>query len=325
MRFSSVVSVLAALLLLPACHSLSSTDFPQDGDVPQSGYSSNHNFDPTALSQYKVNWTKTFNTAEFFYAKPLIYTPSEATSERIYVVSNQNIVRVLDGMTGIVLASRTLDPPFASSDTQCGDIPNTVGIIGTPIIDTATDLMYFWAKSYINGTTGAQGVPQGVLNGESNPGGSRGHLVFDIVQSADSFLGDWKLYAVKLSDLSDAPGFPVSVRGLSAYNDRARYIIAGTLNQRPGLAMIGNTIVTGFGSHCDNFNFTGFLVTASKTPGVGITDVQAMVAAPGMLNLVSLSRSPPNCYRCLERTGSRCHVPDQRKIRHLAIRLWTSR
>lgn len=160
MKFFSTVSVLAALL--PTCYTLSSTDFPQDGDVPQSGYSSNHNFDPTTLSQYKVSWTTAFNNAEFFYAKPLIYTPAGATKERVYVVSNQNIVRVLDGMTGAVLASRTLDPPFQSSDTQCGDIPNTVGIIGTPIIDTATEIMYFWAKSYISGRAGAQGVANGM-------------------------------------------------------------------------------------------------------------------------------------------------------------------
>lgn len=88
---------------------------------------------------------------------------------------------------------------------------------------------------------------------------------------------------MRLSDLSDAPGFPVSIQGLNAHNDRARYIISGTLNQRPGLAMVGNTIVTGFGAHCDNFNFTGYLVAASKTAGVGITDIQAMAAAPGIL------------------------------------------
>lgn len=156
---------MVSVSLLPPCLSLSSTDFPQDGDVPQSGYSDNHNFDPTTLSQYKVNWTKTFNTAEFFYAKPLVYTPAGETKERVYVVSNQNVVRVLDGMTGNVLVNRTLDPPFAASDTQCGDIANYVGIIGTPIIDTATEIMYFWSKSYVGGTSGAQGVPTGLYNG----------------------------------------------------------------------------------------------------------------------------------------------------------------
>lgn len=67
------------------------------------------------------------------------------------MVSNLNIVRVLDGLTGATITSRTLDAPFAASDTSCGDIQNFVGITGTPIIDTATDIMYFFAKGYKNG------------------------------------------------------------------------------------------------------------------------------------------------------------------------------
>ena len=163
MRLWSLVTTLAALL--PVSHSLSSTDFPQDGDTPNSGYKTNHNMDPTKLSQYKVSWRSIFNNLEVFYAKPLVYTPTGAASERIYTVSNQNIVRVIDGMTGTTLLSRTLDPPFMSNDTQCGDIPNTIGITGTPIIDTATDIMYFWSKSYQNAVVGPLGVPTGVLNG----------------------------------------------------------------------------------------------------------------------------------------------------------------
>jgi len=45
--------------------------------------------------------------------------------------------------------------------------------------------------------------------------------------------------------------------------------------------MLGNTIIAGFGGHCDNFNYTGMLVTVSKTAGVGITNIQAMEASPG--------------------------------------------
>lgn len=167
MRFWSVISVLAALL--PAGLSLSSTDSYQDGgsDISQSGYSTNHNFDPAKLSQYKIAWKATFNTAEYFYAKPLVFTPNGASYERIYTVSNQNNVRVLDGLTGAVLASRTLDPPFQSSDSNCSDIANFIGIIGTPIIDPATELMYFWSKGYVGGAVG----PNGVQSGLSIPGG----------------------------------------------------------------------------------------------------------------------------------------------------------
>ena len=95
---------------------------------------------------------------------------------------------------------------------------------------------------------------------------------------------------MKLADLKDAPGFPISIEGMSAFNDPSRVIFSGTIGQRPGLAMVGNTIVTGFASHCDNFNFTGYLITASKTPGVGITDIQAMVAAPGWYQVNHLQK-----------------------------------
>ena len=44
--------------------------------------------------------------------------------------------------------------------------------------------------------------------------------------------------------------------------------------------MIGNSVVGGFGGHCDNFNYTGMLVSVHKTAAV-INNIQAMVASPG--------------------------------------------
>ena len=140
MRFS--LSALAALLLPGAVHSLSSTDQIQDADVAQSGYLPNHNIDPSKLGSFNFSWTQTYNQAEVFYAKPLVYTPSGTSTELLILVSNQNIVRVLNGLTGALVTSRTLMPPFASADSQCGDVTATIGIIGTPIIDPATDTMY---------------------------------------------------------------------------------------------------------------------------------------------------------------------------------------
>ena len=52
--------------------------------------------------------------------------------------------------------------------------------------------------------------------------------------------------------------------------------------------MLGNTIIGGFGGHCDNFNYTGMLVGVSKTSGVGVTSVVAMEAAPGKGDLGSI-------------------------------------
>lgn len=97
------------------------------------------------------------------------------------------------------------------------------------------------------------------------------------------------MYAVKLPALQDVQGFPVILEGHNANNDPSRYFVGGTLLQRPALTAIGNTIVAGFGGHCDNFNYSGMLVTVSKTTGVGVTNIQAMVASPGSCHwMVSL-------------------------------------
>jgi hypothetical protein len=104
-----------------------------------------------ASSSFGVRWKTVYNTNEVFYAKPLVYTPTGFPNEQIITVSNQNIIRIIDGLTGALYKSRTLDPPFQSVDSNCGDIPNTVGITGTPIIDPATNTMYFFSKGYKGG------------------------------------------------------------------------------------------------------------------------------------------------------------------------------
>lgn len=204
-------------------------------------------------STFAIAWKYPFTTTEQAYAKPLVWTPPNGANEYVISVTNLNTVRVMDGITGAVIYSRTLDPPFTASDSNCGDITNFIGITGTPIIDTATDIMYFFSKGYKNQQAGPQGT----------------------------IYGQYKMYAVKLPALTDVSGFPVIIQG-NANNDRTRYFIGGTVLQRPGLAMLGNTIVAGFGGHCDNFNYTGMLVSISKTAGVGVTNIQAMEASPCM-------------------------------------------
>lgn len=192
-----------------------------------------------------MTWSKTFNTAEVFYAKPLTYTPAGYSTELVILVSSQNIVRVLDGLSGNVLFQRILDPPFQSSDSQCGDIPNTIGITGTPIIDSATDIMYFFSKGYQNGATG----PIGTIYGASQFPQS---ICYLWRLMSGSILGQYKMYAVKIPTLDDVAGFPISLEGHYATNDHTRYFVGGTVLQRPGLAMIGDSIIAGFGGEGNN-------------------------------------------------------------------------
>jgi hypothetical protein len=60
-----------------------------------------------------------------------------------------------------------------------------------------------------------------------------------------------------------------------------RYFVGGIVLQRTALTSVGDVVVGGFGGHCDNFNYTGMLVSVSKTSGVGVTNVYAMEASPG--------------------------------------------
>lgn len=109
--------------------------------------------DPKVITggKFAVQWTKVYNANEVFYAKPLVYTPNGYPNELVILASNQNWLRLVDGLTGALVNSKQLEPPFQSVDSNCGDIPNTVGITGTPIIDPQTDNMYFFAKGYKTG------------------------------------------------------------------------------------------------------------------------------------------------------------------------------
>ncbi|KAK3337398.1 hypothetical protein B0T19DRAFT_71530 [Cercophora scortea] len=250
-RDTMKASVFITLTLPVLVFGAAPTDSTQDGDLPQSGYLPTHNLDPGLIPNWAVRWRSTYNTNEVFYAKPLVHTPPGSSSELVVTVSNQNIVRVVDGQTGKLVKARKLDPPFLASDTSCSDMPNTVGITGTPYIDTARGTMYFFAKGY--------------KNGASSGGLSK---------------GQYKMYVVKLPDLTDVAGFPVIMDGHQAVNDRNRTFTGGVALQRPGLVSIGDSIIAGFGSHCDFFNYTGMVLSISKTTGA-VNTLYALMSGHG--------------------------------------------
>ena len=72
-----------------------------------------------------------------------------------------NVIRTVDAVNGTLINSRTVQPPFLQSDIGCTDIPNYIGIIGTPIIDPNTDTVYFFSKGYQGGASGG-GVALGM-------------------------------------------------------------------------------------------------------------------------------------------------------------------
>jgi hypothetical protein len=197
------------------------------------------------LPGYTKKWNLKFNTNEDLFSMPVVYTPSGSTQELVIIGSIQNIVRVVDSATGTVVSSKTLDAPYLSSDSNCND-GQTVGITGTPIIDNATDILYLFTKGYFNGKPG----PQGVTNG-SSPQHVYSFCLFCLLTGKS---GSYKAWALQLPSLTVVSGFPVLIQG-AASNDHQKYFNGGEILQRPGLAMIGDSIIAGFGGHCDSMNY----------------------------------------------------------------------
>ncbi|KAB5547350.1 WSC domain-containing protein [Coniochaeta sp. 2T2.1] len=259
MLLRTMAVMVVAVVPLGEC--LASTDtITWGGDNSRAGYFSNNNMDPAVVTSsefgqvFKVQLPGDYlGQKEKIFSQPLIYTPKNGDgTQYVYWATAQNNVYKMNAKTGEVLASRNLHIPFMSADLSgenqqtpgyCQDINPTVGIIGTGVIDPDTDTLYLTAKTYEDQTK--VGVPQG------RPAGR----IY--------------IHALDVNDLSERPNFPFHFEGLGARNNPPRLFNGGIQNQRPGLLQPKGSdfIYAGFGSHCVNYNFTGWVVGWHKTTG----------------------------------------------------------
>jgi hypothetical protein len=81
------------------------------------------------------------------FGQPLIY------ANRVYAATENDTVYALAADSGAVLWSKHLATPFSPSTVPhiCGDIDPTVGITGTPVIDTARDEIFVVATEQVPG------------------------------------------------------------------------------------------------------------------------------------------------------------------------------
>ncbi|KAL8699219.1 MAG: hypothetical protein Q9201_006129 [Fulgogasparrea decipioides] len=234
--FQSVVRLVTlAAVIVPQVLAAAPTDSYTDADPAQSGYLPNHNMDPAVVdsSEFGLLWSTKYNNQEQFYAKPLVYTPVAGGPQIVFIASSQNWIRTMDAKTGTALKARQVHTPFLQAEIGCTDIPNTIGIIGTPTIDPATDTAYFFAKTYIPNfrTAGNTGV----------------------------FNGVYYFHGVNVNTLEDVFP-PILIDGSQSDNAPAKYFVGGVILQRPSLTQIGSVVYGGFGGHCDLFNYTGLVI-----------------------------------------------------------------
>ncbi|MDB4980727.1 MAG: hypothetical protein JWM82_1479 [Myxococcales bacterium] len=152
-------------------------------------------------------------------AQPLVLN----SSGKVFVVTEGNNLYLLDPVSGAITNSRSLGAGFDTSPLGCGDIQPTVGITGTPVVDTSSNTAYFFSKS-----------------------------------SA----GVYTLHAVDAATLAEKGGFPVTISG-AAQNAPAISFDSTDAHQRPGLLLMGGVVYGAFASHCDHRPYRGWIIGVS--------------------------------------------------------------
>ena len=92
--------------------------------------------------------------------------PLEATG-RVYVATENDTIYALAANTGAILWSAHLGTPVPSGDLPCGDISPTVGITGTPVIDTARGEIFAVADELSGGAPAHVLVGLNIYTGSS--------------------------------------------------------------------------------------------------------------------------------------------------------------
>ncbi|HVU51857.1 MAG TPA: discoidin domain-containing protein [Polyangia bacterium] len=200
----------------------------QAGDEARTGwYPDQPGLDPAIVGG--ASFGRLFKTAltltpgEQVLAQPLVY------NGRVFVATEANDLYLLDPVTGAITSSRALGAAFDATHLpngmSCGDITPTVGITGTPVIDTSTATAYFFSKS-----------------------------------SA----GVWTLHGVDATTLAERSGFPVTIAG-AAQNEPSQTFNGAYQHQRPGLLLMNGVVYGGFGAHCDIGPYQGWIVGVSTS------------------------------------------------------------
>jgi polyvinyl alcohol dehydrogenase (cytochrome) len=98
----------------------------------------------TDLTPLSAAWTSPLLDGQL-YGEPLL------VAGRVVVATESDTVYALSARTGQVVWQQHVGSPVPDADVVCGDIGPTVGITGTPVIDTARDEVYAVADELDHG------------------------------------------------------------------------------------------------------------------------------------------------------------------------------
>jgi hypothetical protein len=265
-----VLAVLSVPFVLNAPILAQTTPQPvltQHNDIRRSGdYLSETALSPQTVSEKTFGKLWTMPVIGRIYAQPL-YVPNVAigggTHNVVYVATAANYLYAFDADTpGPAYWSAYLGKPVKSIEYDTSDftyraIEPVLGIISTPVIDTATNLLYCVANTEADGihyftlhalnlSTGADATGQGVVISGTTPGTG-----------------------------------VTSVGGVLTFN--AFYEL-----QRPALLLQKNVLYIGFGSHHDDNPSLGWMFAYSA---INFTQLGVYCSAPNSTGLASFWNS----------------------------------
>ena len=235
-RFTAVLWGLSFLFLAPRVVAV---------EVLTEKYDNAHvgaNLAEAVLNTSNVNvntFGKKFSVAvdDHIYAQPLIVTGlsiAGGTHDVVYVCTMKNSVYAFDAnAAGPALWSRlNLNNPIPQGDVQCCclDIQTNIGIVGSPVIDRATNTMYFVSRHK------------------------------DVANAYHQFL-----YAVDLSTGANKLGAPVEITGTFTQGQTTVTFDPKIHNQRPGLILSNGQVIVGWASHNDCSTYHGWLIAYSAS------------------------------------------------------------
>jgi hypothetical protein len=243
----AVAYVLASVLAFSAAASGAVVTY--GGGARRDGlYPTMHRLSPQLLRSGRFGrlFDRTLPDHGLVFAQPLL------AGGVLVVVTERNDVYELDPHTGRIVRSRFLAAPWDSvfpSGFRCPDLQPSVGVTGTPVIDTSAD--------------GGHGV---------------------IYLAAKTAQSGYLMFALRLRDLRDLPRFgggrPLSLSGFSAQGAPASVFNPTFQLQRAALLETRGTIYAAFGGLCDTSPYLGWVVGVRAADGA-LTGRWATPTAPG--------------------------------------------
>ena len=183
-------------------------------------------FTPAAAAKTRRDPTFTATLPGPTYAQPLYIANGARGRAALLVVTEQNVVLMIDAADGSQLWVHALGAPVPVAQLPCGDI-DPLGITGTPVVDASARVIYVAAMT----------TPDG--------GATKQHRVFGL----------------SLDDGSTLPGWPLDVNGIT--NQTGPQIFNSTVqNQRGALLLNSGTLYVPHGGHAGDCGGT----TAGSSP-----------------------------------------------------------